>query len=87
MLGREDKGEASITLFGEPLVGFLGHVRRVIVEDDLDRCIARVGGIEFLEEADKLARAMAVFDAGVNLSCEQIDSRQQIGRASCRERV
>jgi hypothetical protein len=38
MLGREDKGEAPFRLGGEPSPGFLGHVRRVIVEDELDRC-------------------------------------------------
>jgi len=28
VLGCEDKGETAITLFGDRLVGFLGHVRR-----------------------------------------------------------
>ena len=64
-------------LFGEPLVGFLGHMRRMVVEDDLDSCVGRIGGIKLLEEADELARAMAIFDAGVNLSREQVDACQQ----------
>ena len=49
----------------------------MIVEDDLDRRVGRIGGIELLEEGDELARAMAVFDACVNLSREQVDARQQ----------
>jgi hypothetical protein len=38
----------------------------MIVEDDLDSCVGRIGGVELLEEADELTRAMAIFDAGVN---------------------
>src|SRR5208283_4303275 len=82
VLWREDKSEAAITLSGEPFVGFLRHVRRMIVQDDLDRCIGMVGSIELLEEADEFARAMAVFDASVDLSGEQVDPRQQ---AQCPE--
>src|SRR5450631_763039 len=52
-------------------------MRRMIVEDDLDSRIGRIGGIELFKEADELARTMAVFDAGVNLSREQVDPRQQ----------
>jgi hypothetical protein len=36
----------------------------MIVEDDLDRRVGRVGCIELLEEADEFARAVPVFDAG-----------------------
>ena len=32
MLWSEDEAEAAITLSGEPSVGFLGHMRRVIIE-------------------------------------------------------
>ena len=46
----------------------------MIVEDDLDCGVGRIGGIEFLEKADEFARAMTVFDAGVNLSGEQCRS-------------
>jgi hypothetical protein len=35
------------------------------------------GSIELLEKADKLARTMAIFDTGVNLSGKQVDPRQQ----------
>src|SRR5208337_1260798 len=82
VLWREDKSEAAITLSGEPFVGFLRHVRRMIVQDDLDRCIGLVGSIELLEEADEYARAMVVFDASVDLPGEPVDPRQQ---AQCPE--
>ncbi len=36
MLRSEDEGEAAIMLGGKPLVRLLGHMRRVIVKDDLD---------------------------------------------------
>src|SRR6478752_407088 len=77
MLWSEDEAEAAITLSGEPSVGFLGHMRRVIVENDLDRRVGRVGCIKLLEKADEFARTVAVFDAGVNLSGEQVDPREQ----------
>ena len=71
------EGEAAVTLSGEPFVGFLGHMRRMIVEDDLDRRVGRISCIELLEEANKFARAVAVFDAGMNFSGEQVDPCQQ----------
>jgi hypothetical protein len=77
VLGGEDEAEAAIALFGESLVGFLGHMRRMIIEDDLDSRVGTIGGIKLLEEADELARTMAIFDAGVNLSREQVDACQQ----------
>src|SRR5580692_3402165 len=62
------------------LCGFLGHVRRMIVQDDFDRGIARVGCVEFLEEPDEFARTMALFDAGMDLPGEQVDTCQQAQR-------
>jgi hypothetical protein len=40
----------------------------MVVEDQLDGGIGRVGGIEPLEEANELARPMAVLNRGVDLS-------------------
>ena len=62
MLWREHEAEAARALCGKPLLGFLRHMRRMIVQDQLYRGIGRVGRIEPLEEADELARAVAVFD-------------------------
>jgi hypothetical protein len=45
----------------------------MVVEDQLDRRVGRVSGIEKLEEFDELAAAVAVFDQGVDLAGEQID--------------
>src|SRR5271165_2391173 len=42
VLGREDEFESTGRLLGEPSLGLLGDVRRMIVEDQLDRC---VGGL------------------------------------------
>ena len=50
VLGGEDKGEAAFGLGGEPSLVLLGDVRRMIVEDQLDRRMARIGGVEKLEE-------------------------------------
>ena len=49
MLGREDEFEAARRLIGEPGPGFLGDVRGMIVEDQLDRRMGRIGGIDELE--------------------------------------
>ena len=54
-LGRENEREAARRLSGEPSLGFSGDVRRMVVEDQLDRRTGRVSGIEKLEEFDELA--------------------------------
>src|SRR5215831_15048768 len=67
---REGEFEAAGGLIGEPGSGLLGDVGGVIVEDQLDRRMGRIGGIEKLEEFDELAAAMAILDQGVNLAGE-----------------
>ena len=42
-------------LIGEPGFGLFGDVRGMIVEDQLDRCVGRIGGVEKLEEFDEFA--------------------------------
>ena len=49
----------------------------MIVEDQLDRCMGRIDGVEKLKEFDKLAAAVAVLDEGMNLAGQQIDAGQQ----------
>jgi hypothetical protein len=49
VLGREDEFEAASRLIGEPSPGFLGDVGGMIVEDQLDRRMGRIGGIDELE--------------------------------------
>ena len=60
VLRREGELEASGRLGIEPGPGFLRDVRGVIVEDQLNRGVGRIGGIEKLEEFDELSAAMAV---------------------------
>ena len=66
VLRRDDEGEAPFWLCGKPSLGFLGYVGRVIVENELDRRGWRIGGVEFLQEGDELARTMPFLDAGVD---------------------
>ena len=75
--GREGEFEAAGGLLCKPGLGLLGDVCRMIVEDQLDRGMARIGGIDKLKEFDELAAAMAVPDQGVNLTAQQIDAGQQ----------
>ena len=42
-------------LIGEPGFGLFGDVRGMIVEDQLDRCVGRIGGVEKLAAADQAA--------------------------------
>ena len=81
VLGREGEREATGWLDGKPGLGFFGDMRRMVVEDQLDRHVGRVSGIEKLEEFDELAAAVAVFDQSVDLAGEQIDPGQQAERA------
>src|SRR6266436_3007488 len=68
VFGREGEREAGRRLSSEPGLGFPGDVRRVVVQDYLDRRAGRVSGIEKLEEFDELAASMAIFDQGVDLA-------------------
>ena len=78
--GRE--GELEVAgLLCKPGLGLLGDVCRMIVEDQLDRGMARIGGIDKLEEFDELAAAMAIPDQHVNLTGQQIDAGQKADRA------
>ena len=60
VLWGEEQGEAPFGLGGEPSLGFLGNVRRVIAEDELDRGCRRIGGVELLQEGDDLARSVSL---------------------------
>jgi len=81
VLGSEGELEAAGGLFGEPGFRLLGDVGGMIVEDQLDRCMGRIGLIEKLEEFDQLAAAVTILDQGVHLAGEKIDSGQQADRA------
>src|SRR5215813_8818984 len=81
MLGCEGELEAAGRLIGQPSLGLSRDVRRMIVEDQLDRGVGRIGGIEQLEELDELSAAMAVPDQGMDLPGEEINPGQQAERA------
>ena len=81
VLGGKDELEATRRLLGEPSLGLLGDVGRMIVEDQLDRRVGRIGGVEELEEFNEFAAAVAVLDDSVDLPGEQIDAGQQADRA------
>src|ERR1700731_79212 len=70
VLGCEGEFEAAGRLIGEPNLGLLGDVCGMIVEDQLDRSMGRIGGIDELEEFDEFAAAVAVLDESVNLAGE-----------------
>ena len=50
----------------------------MIVEDQLDRCVGRIRGIEELEEFNEFAAAVAVLDEGEDLAGEQIDAGHKL---------
>jgi len=81
VLWREHELEAAGALLGEPVARLLGDMRRMIVEDQLDRGLRRIGAIQQLEELDELAAAMSVLDQGMHLAGEQVDPGQQADRA------
>src|ERR1700694_4654348 len=81
MLGREGKLEASRRSSVEPGSCFSRYVRRMIVEDQLDRGAGGISGVETLEEFDELPAAVAVSDERMDLPGKQVDSGQQAQRA------
>ena len=80
-LGVKVNCEAAVGLGGEPCFRLLGDVRGMVVEDQLDGGICRIGGIEKLEKFDELTAAMSILDQGVDFASEQIDASQQTERA------
>jgi hypothetical protein len=62
MRGREGEFDAMCRLLGDPGSGLFGDVRGMIVEDQLDRRVSRIGGAEELEEFDEFAAATTVPD-------------------------
>ena len=68
VLGSESKFEAVCGLTGEPGSGLFGDMRRMIVEDQLDRRLGRIGVVEKLEEFDEFAAAMAILDQRIRKS-------------------
>src|SRR6266576_286332 len=76
MGGREGEFEAMCGSLRDPGSGLFGDVRGMIVEDQLDRRVGRIGGVEELEEFDEFAAAMTVPDQGMNLAAEKVDAGQ-----------
>ncbi len=68
VLGREGEFEAVRRLLRDPGPGLFGYVRRMIVEDQLERRVGRIGGVEKLDEFDEFATAMAILDQGMDLA-------------------
>ena len=81
VLGSEGEFKAVRGLIGEPGFGLFGDVRGMIVEDQLDRCVGRIGGVEKLEEFDEFAAAMAILDQRMDLAGDEVDADQQADRA------
>jgi hypothetical protein len=71
MLGREYEFKPAGRLIGEPSLCLLGDVGGMIVEDQLDRRMGRISGIENPEKFNEFAAAVAVLDEGVNLAGER----------------
>ena len=49
----------------------------MVVQDQLDRGIPRIGLIKLLEERHELARAVAILDPGMHEARQQVDPGQQ----------
>jgi hypothetical protein len=74
VLGCEREFEPVRGLAGEPGSGLFGDMRGMIVEDQLDRRVGRIGGVEKLEEFDEFAAAMAILDQRMDLAGDEVDA-------------
>ena len=72
MLWSEGELEAMLGLIGEPSSCFFGDVCGMIVEDQLDRCVGRIGSIEKLKEFDEFATAVAILDQRMDLAGDEV---------------
>ena len=68
MPGSESEFKAVRPLTGEPGSGLFGDMRGMIVEDQLDCRLGRIGGVEQLEEFDEFAAAMPILDQRMDLA-------------------
>jgi hypothetical protein len=73
--------EAMSGLLREPGFSLLGDVRGMIIQDQLDRCVVRIGGVEKFEKLDEFPAAVAIFDQGVDLAGNEVDASQQADSA------
>jgi hypothetical protein len=67
VLWREDEAKAALSPSGEPFFWSPRTLRRLIVQDDLDRDIERTGRVELLEKTDEFGSALVVFDVDTNV--------------------
>src|SRR5260370_29343843 len=74
---REREGKAANGLCGKPVRSLARDMGGMVVENDLDRGVGGVSGIEELEKFDEFAAAMAFLDQGMDVTGEQIDPRHQ----------
>src|SRR6266478_14410 len=77
MRRRECEGKAAHGLRSEPGRGLARDMGGMVVENDLDRGVGRVGGVEQLEKLDEFAAAVAFLDQGMDVTGEQINPRHQ----------
>src|SRR5712691_1771851 len=77
----EGELEAARRSSSEPCIRLFGDVGGMIVEDQADRGVRRIGGVDQLEKVDELAAAMAVLDQGMDFAGDEIDPGQQADRA------
>src|SRR6266481_3440457 len=81
VLGREGELEAARRSGSEPGFCLLGDVGGMIVEDQTDCRMDRIGGIDELQKLDELAATVAVLDQGMDFAGDEIDPGQQADRA------
>jgi hypothetical protein len=81
VLGSEREFEPVRRLAGEPGSGLFGDMRGMIVDNQLDRRVGRIGGVEKREEFDEFAAAMAILDQRMDLAGDEVDAGQQAGSA------
>ena len=77
-MGRcECEGKAPDRLRGKPARGLARDMGGMVVENDFDRGVGRVGGVEELQKLNEFATAMAFLDQGMDVTGEQIDTGHQ----------
>src|SRR5271163_2851753 len=77
MRRREREGKAANGLRSQPARGLARDMGGMVVENDLDRGVSRVGGVEEFEKFNEFAAAVAFLDQGMDMTGEQIDAGHQ----------
>ena len=79
MLGCESESKLPNRPSGKPGRGLLRDMSGVVVEDDFNCGVGRIGGVEELDKLDKFAAAVALFECQLEIRAPSVQCLIKLG--------